>query len=133
MAFTKSVSKEYTFDEAVIKVSFKRMSRVDAMLIAPNMEQLQAGEGIKIKFSDEMDFISKSSQIIGNCVTSVSGLVIDGKPVGIADAEWKDDVLGGVYFTPLIRDIMGDIMKASFVNGEQAKKSEVPPQGGLTE
>jgi len=66
--------------------------------------------------------------VIQNCVTSVSGIVIDGQEVGVNHPDWKTEVLGGVYYIAFLRDLMADIMACSFVGGEDAKKREpVPP------
>jgi len=131
MAFTKSVERTYTVDGAQVRVCFKRMSRVDALAVAPFMEMLSDG-GIKVKFKDNLDFIDASAGVIANCVTSVSGIVIDGQEVGVNHPDWKSEVLGGVYYIAFLRDLMADIMACSFVGGEDAKKREPVQPGAST-
>lgn len=129
--FTRFCTGEYQFNGETIKVTFKRMSRIDAMTIAPYLETMQDGN-LRVSFKDNLEFVGHAAGIIDRCVTSLSGLKADNADVALGSDVWKEDVLNGVHFMPLIRDIMGDIMAASFVNGDDAKKPAKKPEDGLT-
>lgn len=123
--FTKSITRTYQFDGDTVVVTMARLKRKDALRLAPHISDPDEDGNVKMSFGDSMEFVEVSSDVLLGYVSSFSGLVDDqGTPITIEDVCGEDSE---VYFMGLISDMMGDLMKASFIGEDKAKKSGAKP------
>jgi len=120
--FTKHIKRTYEFDGDTVEVVMARMKRKDAVKIAPKMGQPNEEGDITMTVEQSIKFTDESADMLAKYVVSLDGLKEeDGTPID------KDALLGEegpVYFLELLSKMFADLLNASFVKKDDAKKSE---------
>lgn len=126
MSFTKTFKKEYSVNGETLKVVYSRMKQKHALQAAPIMEQ----DGTDTDFTTSLKNLSIASDILKECIVSISGLTIetDSGDTPMSKKEFYEDVLDCSLFMGLVGDMIGDLMKESFMKEEDKKKPESLPQ-----
>lgn len=125
--FTKDITKSYEFDGDKINVTMQRLKRADAMSLAPYMKQ--TSDGVAMSFKDQVEFIDAAANVLPNCVTNITGLIIDGAEASFEEAKV---IYTEMYFMPLISQIVRDLVAESFITSQQADEVKKPQENTLT-
>lgn len=125
--FTKEVTNNYQFDGDNITVSFKRLSRKDAMKLLPFIKAKEDGTMV-MEIKEQFEFAEIASNILKGNITNFVGMFMGGEQVVIGSEKYNT-VFEDVYFTSLIADIIKDIMEVSFLNSTVEKKSDQQAEG----
>lgn len=114
--FTPTVKFELDYDSDHLVFELRRLKVKHRALIMRTFEQGQgAGERDAILAENGL-------KILPDCVLSISGLVVGGKPI----TEIKD-ILEEAYFLTLVDKLLAQLIRISRPQGEDVKNSEGLP------
>lgn len=128
--FTRTFTEEIEFDGDHVVCEMKRLRNEHLLKLAPYFVEL---EGVtKLSFADKLGMVKAGSEVLPELVVSLKGLKdADGKELGI------QDILGEMYFNPLIDHLVGQLFKRSTIKTPESevdpKKSAPPLPGELAE
>lgn len=121
--YTPTVRFETEFDGDKVVVVFKRMQSSHSMRLAPFLRPLPDGEkGIEpLTVEDKIGLFKESLPILRECIVEITG---SKQPDGTENT--VDTILSQEYFGPLVTKIMEQLMSASRLQEDDAKKSDAP-------
>jgi hypothetical protein len=121
--FTKQFTRTYEFDGDFVTVTMNRLKRKDAVKLAPFLPEPDSEGKYIFNTQQGFEFMDKAGEILGKYVTHIEGLK-DGEGVPVPrELLFGNEDEAEAYFMPLLGEMMGDLMEASFVSDEETKKS----------
>jgi hypothetical protein len=123
--FTKTVKREFQFDGDTVSVEFKRLTRADALSIAPLSAKMSTIDKDEEAAKVGSEWLEKACEMLPSYIVAFSGLRDgDGNVLGLEDA------LAAAYFMPLVRDLFNALLGSSMLTEADAKNSAGQPAAG---
>lgn len=125
--YTRYLNQVCEFDGDTIKITARRLTRVEFLSLQPLFEVGKGEDGqvtITLPKRNESAYFELSEEILFNAVQAVSGLFIEGEQLCFKVGDPKPDlfkeILGATYFLPLWQTVVGHITEQSSIKKEDA-------------
>lgn len=130
--FTRNFTTTIEFDGDTVSITMSRLKRKQMLQLAPHMGEPDENGKVKMSLQDNVALLDAAQDKIKKNLIAMSGLFVeDGQEVVVADGkpanqELFDLIFEEAYFMNLLGEILSELVQHSFVNEEDAKKSEGP-------
>lgn len=117
--FTLRTKYETEFEGDKVTMYLARLTRNQTKHISKFLDEDE--EGVKrIRFSDSMEMLDCAAHFMSDVVHDFTGLT----DAAGQQISFKDTVMEQQYFSDLVTEILGEVLRITFMNEETAKKLE---------